>query len=99
MLNGCGQMDDKVRALIGMGAAFVVGALSTFEENAKTAKEHGATVEELEEVLSIARSAKLAGSMEMDVLVESTIKRAPKTELKILSTSNSACGCGPEGCC
>lgn len=92
-------MDDKVRALIGMGAAFSVGALSNFEERVKVAKEHGATVEELEEVVSIARATKLSGSIEMDTFAEASIKTNSKTELKILATSDSACGCGPEGCC
>lgn len=92
-------MDGKMRALIGMGVAFGIGTLSNFEEQVKTAKEHGATEEELEEVLSIARATKLSGSIEMDTFAEASIKRNPKTELKVLSISNSACGCGPEGCC
>ncbi len=92
-------MDDKMRALIGMGVAFATGALSSFEEHVKNAKEHGAKAEELNDVLVISRAVKLTGSMEMDSFADGCINRSPKTQLKILTTSNAACDCGPEGCC
>lgn len=91
-------MEEKIRSLIMVGAAFASGAAAQLDEYVKRAKNLGATPEELSEVLTIARSVKLAGAMEIDAFAEACVREPQKIELKILVPSGSACGCGPEGC-
>ncbi len=79
------RLDDRVRELIAVAAAYAAGCVPALEGHVRRARELGVSPEELEDVLTIARAAKVQGFTQIDEVAHESTASAGLTELKILS--------------
>ncbi len=90
-------MNDVMKELIRVAVALAMSCESCLEKHMPLAKELGATEQEVQEVLNIVRNMKLTTTMAVDELAISLSRKSP-TELNMVETTGSSCGCGSGKC-